>query len=141
MKFCDIALHANIADTPDNTRFQFRKTKQALSLDATLGTHMGPRSPNTVFSFLHRRLGEVFGFNGVSAVKGGMSTLSQALASAATANGVEIRTAMPVSRINSTTSPLARVTPVTSSAVELIRLTGIAVLISTPLAVAALASA
>ena len=92
--------------------------KAALSLDATLGTHMGPRSPNTVFSFLHRRLGEVFGFNGVSVVKGGMSTLSQALASAATANGVEIRTAVPVSRINSTADEVTGVTLASGEIIE-----------------------
>ena len=38
--------------------------KGALGLDGVLGAHMGPRSPNTVFGYLYRRLGEVFGFHG-----------------------------------------------------------------------------
>ncbi len=72
----------------------------ALSLDGTLGTHMGPRSPNSVFSFLYRRLGEVFGFNGPAVVKGGMGELSEALAKAAVSYGVELRTLAAVGKIN-----------------------------------------
>ena len=34
--------------------------KGAISLDSLLGSHMGPRSPNTVYGYIYRRMGTVF---------------------------------------------------------------------------------
>lgn len=74
--------------------------KGAMSLDAVLGTHMGPRSPNTVFTYLYRLLGKHYRFDGPTVVSGGMGALSQALAKSAHELGVEIRTSCPVASIN-----------------------------------------
>ncbi|ARN75955.1 phytoene desaturase family protein [Oceanicoccus sagamiensis] len=84
--------------------------KAALSLDGVLGSHMGPRSPNTVFGYLYRRVGDIYGFNGPAVVKGGMGGVGKALANAATAAGVEIRTGARVDTINLDASRASGVT-------------------------------
>jgi phytoene dehydrogenase-like protein len=84
--------------------------KAALSLDGILGSHMGPRSPNTVFGYLYRRVGDIYGFNGPAVVKGGMGAVGEALANAAKAAGVEIRTSASVEKINLQASSVTGVT-------------------------------
>lgn len=74
--------------------------KGAISLDSLLGSHMGPRSPNTVYGYIYRRMGSIFGFNGPAVVKGGMGAVGQAMANAAQANGVDIEVGAAVSKIN-----------------------------------------
>ncbi|MFT5482035.1 MAG: phytoene dehydrogenase-like protein [Halieaceae bacterium] len=74
--------------------------KGMLSFDGVLGAHMGPRSPNTVFGYLYRHIGDVYGYDGPAVVKGGMGAVGEALASAAIAAGVEIRTGSAVTQIN-----------------------------------------
>jgi len=73
--------------------------KAALSLDGVMGSHMGPRSPNTVFGYLYRHLSDVFGFTGPAVVKGGMGAVGEALSKAAKAAGVEIRSNAKVKNI------------------------------------------
>jgi phytoene dehydrogenase-like protein len=74
--------------------------KAAISLDSLLGSHMGPRSPNTVYGYLYRRMGDVYGFKGPAVVKGGMGAVGEALAKAARARGVDIEVGTAVSKIN-----------------------------------------
>jgi phytoene dehydrogenase-like protein len=77
-------------------RFEHPMLKGAISLDAVLGTHLGPRSPNTMMTYLYRLAGDN-GRTGVPA--GGMGSVSNELAQAARTAGVTIRTGMPVKRI------------------------------------------
>ena len=77
-------------------RFESPILKGAISLDAVLGTHLGPRSPNTMMTYLYRLAGDQ-GRAGVPA--GGMGSVSNELAHAARSAGVTIRTDMPVKRI------------------------------------------
>ena len=77
-------------------RFESPLLKGAISLDAVLGTHLGPRSPNTIMTYLYRLAGD-HGRTGVPA--GGMGSVSNELAQAARAAGATIRTGMPVKRI------------------------------------------
>ena len=77
-------------------RFENPLLKGAVSLDAVLGTHLGPRSPNTYLTYLYRQAGD-HGRNAVPA--GGMGSVSNELAQAARNAGVTIRTNMPVKRI------------------------------------------
>jgi len=77
-------------------RFENPLLKGAISLDAVLGTHLGPRSPNTMMTYLYRLAGDN-GRTGVPA--GGMGSVSNELAQAARGAGVTIRTGMPVKRI------------------------------------------
>ena len=77
-------------------RFENPLLKGAISLDAVLGTHLGPRSPNTMMTYLYRLAGDN-GRMGVPA--GGMGSVSNELAQAARGAGATIRTGMPVKRI------------------------------------------
>jgi len=77
-------------------RFNSSLLKGAISLDAVLGTHLGPRSPNTIMTYLYRLAGN----HGRLAVPtGGMGSVSDALAAAARNAGVTIRTSMLVAKI------------------------------------------
>jgi len=74
--------------------------KGALSLDAVLGTFSGPRSNNSVFTALHRMSGNNAGPAGAASIAaGGMGAVTEALATAATKAGAEIRISCPVKRI------------------------------------------
>jgi phytoene dehydrogenase-like protein len=77
-------------------RFESPLLKGALCLDAVLGTHLGPRSPTTLFTYLYRLAGDQ---GRVSAPAGGMGSVSEELARVAREEGVTIRTSMPVKRI------------------------------------------
>ena len=74
--------------------------KGALSIDSLLGSHMGPRSPNTVYGYIYRRMGTAFGFTGPAVVEGGMGAVGEAMAKAAQAQGVDIEVGTAVSKIN-----------------------------------------
>ena len=77
-------------------RFESPLLKGVICLDAVLGTHLGPRSPNTMLTYLYRLAG-----NGgrVSAPAGGMGSIANKIAQVARKAGVTIRTGMPVERI------------------------------------------
>ncbi|MGB5344662.1 MAG: NAD(P)/FAD-dependent oxidoreductase [Woeseia sp.] len=70
--------------------------KGLLSLDAVLGTHLGPRSPNTMLTYLYR----IAASGGqIACPSGGMGAISEVLSQRATALGVTVRTASPVRRV------------------------------------------
>ncbi|MFQ6005410.1 MAG: phytoene desaturase family protein [Woeseia sp.] len=77
-------------------RFENALLKGAISVDAVLGTHLGPRSPNTILTYLYRLCGN---HGAVGLPAGGMSSVTEALAQAARDNGATIRTGVPVKRI------------------------------------------
>lgn len=79
-----------------NERFASSPLKGAISLDAVLGTHLGPRSPNTIMTYLYRLAG---GQAKVAIPKGGLGSVAESMAHAARSAGVTIRTAMPVQKI------------------------------------------
>ena len=79
-----------------NERFDSPLLKGAISLDSVLGTHLGPRSPNTILTYLYRQAGD---HGRVAVPRGGMGSVSEALAHAARGAGATIRTGMPVRRI------------------------------------------
>jgi phytoene dehydrogenase-like protein len=78
--------------------FDSELLKGALGLDAVLGSHLGPRSPNTVLTFLHRLTGQAEGY-GLAVPAGGMGAVSTALGKSAEQYGAEIRTGTPVSKV------------------------------------------
>jgi phytoene dehydrogenase-like protein len=80
-----------------NETFQDERLKGALAADAVLGHHMGPRTPNTVLTYLHRLRGELHG--AMTLPPGGMGQVATALAEAARNAGATIRTSAPVRRI------------------------------------------
>ncbi|MDX1508802.1 MAG: NAD(P)/FAD-dependent oxidoreductase [Woeseiaceae bacterium] len=77
-------------------RFESPLLKGAISFDAVLGTHLGPRSPNTIMTYLYRLAGS---HGRLSAPAGGMGAVCDELAQAARAAGVTIRTGAAVKRI------------------------------------------
>ena len=77
-------------------RFDCPVLKGAISLDAVLGTHLGPRSPNTIMTYLYRLAGDE---GRIAVPKGGMGSVSEELAHVARDAGVTIRTGMLVKRI------------------------------------------
>ncbi len=77
-------------------RFDNPLLKGGLSLDSVLGTHLGPRSPNTIMTYLYRLAGS---HGRLASPTGGMGSVSDEIAHIARAAGVTIRTSMPVKRI------------------------------------------
>ena len=73
--------------------------KGVLAFDATLGSWLGPRSPNSLILLLDRLAGQVGGRQGALALPaGGVASVTDAMAASARAAGVEIRTDAVVSR-------------------------------------------
>lgn len=80
--------------------FQNELLKGVLGFDAVLGTNLGPRSPNTVLTYLYRLSGQLDGNDSaISVPAGGMGNVTSALRAAAEAAGVEIRTNVPVKQV------------------------------------------
>ena len=77
-------------------RFENPLLRGAVSLDAVLGTHLGPRSPNTFLTYLYRLAGN---HGRMAMPKGGMGAVSNELAQVARNAGATIRTGTPVKRI------------------------------------------
>jgi phytoene dehydrogenase-like protein len=68
--------------------------------DGLIGTYAGPRNAGTAYVLAYHNAGRAFGVQGAwGFVRGGMGSISRALASAATAAGAEIVTGAAVSRI------------------------------------------
>ena len=88
----------NIYDVA-NEHFDSEQLKAAVAMDGVLGNYMGPRSPNTVYSYLQRHIADYWGATGPALVRGGMATLSEAFARSAEAQGVEIRCDSRVARV------------------------------------------
>ena len=85
----------NIFDEVEE-RFENPLLRGALCLDAVLGTHLGPRSPNTILTYLYRLCGS---HGALAAPAGGMGAVSEALAQSARNRGAVIHTGKPVRRV------------------------------------------
>ncbi|HYT05619.1 MAG TPA: NAD(P)/FAD-dependent oxidoreductase [Gemmatimonadales bacterium] len=80
--------------------FESEELKIALATDAIIGAMASPSVPGTAYVLFHHVMGECNGVRGMwGYVRGGMGGISNALASAARARGVEIRVNSPVARI------------------------------------------
>ena len=82
-----------------NEHFSHAALKSAIALDAVTGTNMGPRSPNTVYSYLHRATGEHLGQSGTTQVLGGMGAFGQSLATAAEKCGAKVQLGLSLTHI------------------------------------------
>ena len=80
-----------------NEVFDDPRLKGAIAADAVIGHHMGPRTPWSVLTYLHRLRGELYGPQTLPA--GGMGAVANSLARAAEKAGVQIRTGERVQRI------------------------------------------
>lgn len=80
--------------------FECEPLKATKSASGIIGTFLGPRSPGTAYVLLHHYMGEIDGvFRAWGFAKGGTGGISNAIASAARAAGVEIRMEAPVAQI------------------------------------------
>ncbi|MFQ5951042.1 MAG: phytoene desaturase family protein [Candidatus Geothermarchaeales archaeon] len=80
--------------------FESEYVKAVLITQAVIGTTAGPRTPGTGYVMLHHLLGQIDGMKGVWGIaRGGMGSITQALAKAAEEWGAKIRTDAEVDRI------------------------------------------
>jgi phytoene dehydrogenase-like protein len=80
--------------------FETDALKGAIASTGVVGVWAGPRTPGTAYNLLHHELGELDGVKGAwGHVRGGMGSISQALARSAEAHGATVRTQSPVERI------------------------------------------
>jgi phytoene dehydrogenase-like protein len=80
--------------------FESVELKSTLATDAVIGAMASPSTPGTAYVLFHHVMGETDGKRGAwGYVRGGMGGLTQALAQAAQALGVEIRCQAEVARI------------------------------------------
>src|SRR5262249_24081781 len=83
-----------------NQWFETDPLKATMAASGIIGSFQGVRSPGTAYVLLHHYMGEMDGaFRAWGIPKGGTGGISTAIASAARANGAEIRTEAPVARI------------------------------------------
>lgn len=76
------------------------RLKGLVAFDATLGSWLGPRSPNSLILLLNRLSGEVAGQQAALAIpRGGMEAVAAALTDAAGKAGVTIRTGAAVGQV------------------------------------------
>lgn len=89
----------NVADVLDD-ELTDERLKGVVAFDATLGTHLGPRSPNSLLLLYNRLAGTANGVQaGLALPRGGMSAVADAMAKAAKALGVETRTSARIESI------------------------------------------
>jgi phytoene dehydrogenase-like protein len=80
--------------------FETDVLKATMAASGIIGTFLGVRSPGTAYVLLHHYMGEIDGaFRSWGLARGGTGAISNAIADAARAAGVEIRTETGVSRI------------------------------------------
>jgi phytoene dehydrogenase-like protein len=81
--------------------FESDPFKGAMASSGVVGVWAGPRTPGTAYNLLHHELGEIDGVSGLwGHVKGGMGTISMAIARSAEAAGATIRTGASVRSID-----------------------------------------
>src|SRR5882762_624784 len=80
--------------------FETDVLKATMSASGIIGTFLGVRSPGTAYVLLHHYMGEIDGaFRAWGFARGGTGAMSEAIASAARAQGAEIRTEAAVARV------------------------------------------
>lgn len=89
----------NVADVLDEYLTDER-LKGLIAFDATLGAHLGPRSPTSLLGLHYRLTGETGGVAGAQALPtGGMGAVADALGKAAEAAGCVLKASAGVARI------------------------------------------
>ena len=80
--------------------FETDVLKATMSASGIIGTFLGVRSPGTAYVLLHHYMGEIDGaFRSWGFARGGTGAISNAIASAATAAGAELRTSTAVAHV------------------------------------------
>jgi phytoene dehydrogenase-like protein len=80
--------------------FESDPIKAAFGFDAVVGNFQSPYTPGSAYVLLHHVFGEVNGKRGQwGHARGGMGSITQAMAKECTARGVDIRLSAPVARV------------------------------------------
>jgi len=80
--------------------FETDVLKATMSASGIIGTFLGVRSPGTAYVLLHHYMGEIDGaFRSWGLSRGGTGAISNAIADAGRAAGVEVRTEAPIAKI------------------------------------------
>jgi phytoene dehydrogenase-like protein len=80
--------------------FETEVLKATMSASGIIGTFLGPRSPGTAYVLLHHYMGEIdASFRSWGWARGGMGSISRAIAEAAKSHGAEIRTETAVAQV------------------------------------------
>ncbi len=80
--------------------FESDQLKSPMSCSGIIGTFLGVRSPGTAYVLLHHYMGEIDGaFRAWGFAKGGTGMVSEAIAGAARAHGVTVRTETSVHKV------------------------------------------
>jgi phytoene dehydrogenase-like protein len=79
--------------------FQDDRIKAVLAYYASIGTFAGPKTPGSAYVIMHHIMGENAGAGGWGFVKGGMGSITQALAASAREKGAEIVTGAPIREV------------------------------------------
>jgi len=92
--------------------FESAPIKAAFGFDSIVGNYASPYTPGSAYVLLHHVFGEVNGKPGQwGHAIGGMGAITQAMAKACAARGVEIRTGAPVARVLLKGGPLVASPP------------------------------
>ena len=79
--------------------FEDERVMAVLAYYASIGTFAGPKSPGSAYVIMHHIMGEHEGAGGWGFIKGGMGSITQALASSAREKGVDIVTGAAIRQV------------------------------------------
>jgi phytoene dehydrogenase-like protein len=79
--------------------FEDERVMAVLAYYASIGTFAGPKSPGSAYVIMHHIMGEHEGAGGWGFIKGGMGSITQALAASAREKGVDIVTDAPIRQV------------------------------------------
>lgn len=81
--------------------FESTEVRAVLAYYSGIGTFAGPKSPGSAYVTVHHLLGEHAGAGGWGFIRGGMGTISNAIARSGESHGLTVRTEAEVVRIDS----------------------------------------
>ena len=90
--------------------FERTEVKAVLAYYSGIGTFTGPKSPGSAYVTVHHLLGEHAGAGGWGFIRGGMGTISSAIAASGKAHGLSVRTDAEVVAIDNSGGRVTGVT-------------------------------
>ena len=79
--------------------FEHDVIKSVLAYYACIGTFAGPKSPGTAYVIMHHLMGEHQGAGGWGFIRGGMGSITQAIARSGARYGMQVLTGAPVAEV------------------------------------------
>ncbi|MFO1036493.1 MAG: NAD(P)/FAD-dependent oxidoreductase [Geminicoccaceae bacterium] len=79
--------------------FERSEIRAIFAYYASIGTFAGPKTPGSAYVLLHHLMGEHEGAGGWGFVRGGMGTITKAIAASGARFGLEVKTDSPIARV------------------------------------------